>query len=245
MNESNSTSSSSSSSSGESPLSGFGWTDYVYFSISVAGVCTNAINICVFLSPKLKETSYRFMLARSVANLLYLALSFVDEFLVYCNNCPITYTYFAVLYTITAYVFLIGTLSIYRAFIENVILLHTYCILTNKNWTKIIRSIWIVLILAVISLVYNIPKLFSFSIEQVPGVDMFYVDYTKFGASFTNKVLVITQTLFKIFLTSVLLPVNNLVNLILFRRRFNNRIISTTTNTTNINPSVIRKFTHF
>lgn len=207
-------------------VSSLTWQDYVRLAISSVGLITNGINISVFLNPKLKETSYRFMLAKSVANFLYLAISFANEFLVYCSTCEISSTYFANLYAITMYVYSIGTLSIYRAFIENMILLHTYCILTNKNWTKKIPSWLIILGLTVIACAYNIPKLFNYSINQIPGQDVWYVSMTSFGISATNKTLTIAQTIFKIFLTSVTLPLINILNMIMFRRRFKNRIFT-------------------
>lgn len=211
------------------PFSGFTWQGYLRSVICVMGLLTNGINMAVFVNPQLKETSYRFMLSKSAANFLYLAVSFVNEFLVYCVNCGFSTTYLAVLYIITMYVYSIGTLSIYRAFIENMILLHTFCILTNKNWTRKISAILIILVLFVLACAYNVPKLFAYSIQKTPGQETFYVSSTEFGTSATNKSLVIGQTLFKIVLTSITLPIINFLNMILFRRRFKNRVIHATT----------------
>jgi hypothetical protein len=57
-------------------------------SICVFGLVTNLINIAVFLNPQMKDFSFKYMLASSLSDFLYLGLgsySFMDL----CDECPL------------------------------------------------------------------------------------------------------------------------------------------------------------
>lgn len=222
---------------------GFTWSAYPRLVLSALGIFTNSINIIVFVHPRLlKEITYRFMLAKSLGNFIYLMIAFMNEYFVFCVNCPITQTLFSGIYKLYIYIFAYGVFSIYRAFIEDLIVIHTFCILTNKNWTRKLPSVILILVLLILAGVYNIPKMFAYTIGKVPNREVYTLATTAFGISEANKTVSITLTSFKIFLTSAFMPFVNIVNLVLFRKRFKNRIFSTTDQSTIKSSMIYLKF---
>lgn len=207
---------------------GFTWSAYVRSSLSLVGLILNTINICVFLSPKLKDTSYKYMLAKSFVNWSYLAFTLATEFVSYCMNCDWSPTFMSKFFTIAVGVYFLSVLSIYRTLIDITISVHTYLILINKNWNKKYTFLLVLMGLFIFSAVFNVQKPFSLTIIQI-GPNSFMYMFTQFGLSDLNRVLITVQTLFRIFLAVVLLSVINLANLVLFRRRFKNRAIGTLT----------------
>lgn len=203
----------------------FDWTGYVRASLGLVGVLTNAINIGVFQSPKLKELSYSFMLGKSIGNFFYLAIAFTNEFLVNCLNCLQLLNFASAVYLIAINAFLLNMFSFFRTQLDLIIAFHTFCLLYNKRWTSKIPTSAIFLIIIFIATAYNAYKIFMFWILQMPDRDQVFIMYTDFGLSYVCKMLLVVQSFIKIVLTSVLFPVINLINLVLFRKRFENQLI--------------------
>lgn len=204
----------------------FSWPNYIKISLSLFGMLTNIVNILIFTSSRLKETSYKFMFAKSTANLLYLIISFLNEFLVICVNCMSNLNYASAVYSIAINFYLYTTLSFFRTILDLMIVVHTYCILKNKHWTTKIAYHWYLLIIGIIAFVYHSYKPFMYWIYQVPNGSKTNLYATSFGSSNTSKLLLMVQAFIKIFLTSLLYPFISLTNLYHFRRRFGNRILS-------------------
>lgn len=202
----------------------FDWTNYVRMSLSFFGVVTNSINIWVFMGSGLKEASYRFMLAKSVANLLYLAIALVNEMLINCVNCLFIMNYGIALYTIVISSFLLNSLSFFRTMIDLLIVIHVFCILANKDWTTKLAYRWIILIMIAVTSAYNLFKPFFFWIYQVPNSSQVFVYVTPFGVSQVSRILMVTQSFIKIVLTSFVYPLINIKNIFLFRQRYGTRI---------------------
>lgn len=207
---------------------GFTWSGYVRSSLSIVGLILNTINIGVFLSPKLKDTSYKYMLAKSLVNWSYLAFTLATEFISYCVNCDWSPTFMSKFFTIAVGVYFLSVLSLYRTLIDITISVHTYLILINKNWNKQYTYLLVLVGLFIFAAVFNIQKPFTLTIIQI-GPNSFMYVFTQYGLSDLNRILLSVQTLFRIFLAVVLLSIINLANLVLFRRRFKNRTIGTLT----------------
>lgn len=216
-----------------SVYAGFSWSGYVRISLSLFGFFFNTINIFAFLSSILKDTSYKYMLAKSVASWIYLALTLTTEFIAYCVNCDWSLSYLSKFWTIAIGVYFLSCLAFFRILIDITLSLYTYLILVNKTWTK--KYIYLVILVGefVFSILFNLQKPFTYSVIQAPGQSGFANAFTQFGQSDFNKILNIFQSLFKIFLAVILLAIINMANLILFRRRFNDRVIGTVSNLTN------------
>lgn len=202
-------------------ISGFRWPDYAALSVCGLGIVTNTINILVFLNRRrFRNANYNFMLAKSVTNLVYLIVSFLVEFFVYCINCPITFTYFANIYAIYFAFYLASCLAIFRILIEIALSFRVSFILTRRERLVNISYKPILIVLGLISLLYYANKPFAFRIESIPGTSMFYLNYSRFGETAVFSILVIVQQIVRIFLAVVLLTIVNLVNLVLFRERY-------------------------
>lgn len=228
MNTSNSTNppeNTASTTSTSSTSIEFDWTGYVRASLGLVGVLTNAINIGVFQSPKLKELSYSFMLGKSIGNFFYLAIAFTNEFLVNCLNCLQLLNFASAVYLVAINAFLLNMFSFFRTQLDLIIAFHTFCLLYNKRWTSKIPTSALFTLIIVIATAYNAYKIFMFWIYQVPDRDQVFIMYTDFGLSYLCKMLLVIQSFIKIVLTSLLFPVINLINLVLFRKRFENQLI--------------------
>lgn len=203
----------------------FNWSNYVRVVLSGLGVLTNLINIWTFASPLLKETSYRFMMAKSIINFSYVSISFTNEFIVNCLNCLSVLNYASAVYVIWINLYVLNCLSFFRTQLDLVIALHTLSILLNKNWTTKLAYYWVLGIIGVITVLYNGYKPFIFSIYQEPGQTQAFISQTSFGVSETNKLLIAIQSFIKILMSSLLFPAINFANLVLFRQRYGNRKI--------------------
>ena len=60
--------------------------------VCVIGIITNLLNIIVFLNPKMKDPSFKFMLTISFANFFINCFS-VYGFIIYCDKCTLNRSY--------------------------------------------------------------------------------------------------------------------------------------------------------
>lgn len=223
---------SSNSSSANLPHPKIIWSGYIRATISFIGVIASLLNILVFTNHKLNERPYKFMLGKSTANFIYLLITFTNEFVVNCVDCLFSLAYANTFYTVAVNVYILGALSIYRILVELMVVTNTYSILINKNWLRQWPNAFILIMLAIFSLLFNLQKCFMFEIVRLG--DYFYPKETRFGESNVNKYILIVQTLIKIFLTSVVFPIVNVRSMILFKRRFKNRVFRVATNQINL-----------
>lgn len=217
-----------------SSFTGFTWSAYTRMSLCFVGMIANTINIAVLVNPKLKDISYKLMLAKSTSNLAYLGFALTTEIISYCSSCPWSTYYFSSLFFIIGGIFAPVTLTMFRILIEIALSIYTYCILINKPWTRKYTYLWILIGCALFSIAFYLYKCFYFNIKQVPGMNIFYIASTALYLSEANKVLSIVQTLLiRIILAVVVVPIINFWNLILFRKRFQNHILpNNSTNST-------------
>lgn len=216
-----------------SSFTGFTWSAYTRMSLCFVGMIANTINISVLVNPKLKDISYKLMLAKSASNLVYLGFALTTEIVSYCSSCPWSTYYFSSLFFIIGGIFAPVTLTLFRILVEIALSIYTYCILINKPWTRKYTYLWILIGCALFSIAFYLYKCFYFNINQVPGMNIFYISSTALYISEANKVLSIVQTLIRIVLAVVVVPIINFRNLILFRKRFQNHILpNNSTNST-------------
>lgn len=157
---------------------GLTWDLYLKPVMCLFGMATNLINISVFLSPNLKDTCYRYMLANSINNFMYLSFNLIATFFIYCNNCPSSQTYIAALYAISIVEYFTSCLAIYRISVEIVLSFQTYSILTKRNGLSKISYKLILTILFIASLFYYIQLTFAYTIiriENPNGPDIYKV----------------------------------------------------------------------
>lgn len=205
-------------------------SSYVKIVISVFGMLTNLVNIIVFLSPKLKDVSYRLMMSKSVANIVYLAVAFELEIVVNCVNCAWSGSFISVWDNIAFGIYFLSCLAVFRILIDIAISIYTYCILINKPYNR--SLILVLVILFVVSLLYNLNKVFMLTALQLPN-QKYILMLTSFGLSYASQVIQIVTTVFRIFLAVVVVSLINLANVIKFSKRFKSRVFSIDDSTKN------------
>ena len=228
-------------------FSGYEWSSYVKLSIHIFGVLTNLVNISVFLNAKLRDTSYRLMMCKSIANLIYLSISIESEILNACYNCSFSYDYFTNFNMIVVAIFGLSSLAVFRILIDLALSVYTLCILVNRPWPGKHTYLFVLLCLLVFSLLYNSHKLFMFTVIQLtykPGY--YFFAYTDFGRSELNQILLVGLTFVRIFISIVCVTAVNLVNVLKFNKRFKSRVFNVKTlQTSNSNNSRIYKISLF
>ena len=221
---------------------GFSWADYVAMFLSSFGIFTNLINILVFFSSSLKDTTYHYMLVKSFINLIYLIFTFLNAFFIFCSYCPQTLTYFSNLYAIVISFYLSGSLAIMRILIEIAISLRIFNILINRMWLSMISYKVVICTIILFSIVFYAEKPFCFNIIQIPEYNIFYLVYSDFGRSKAHQMISIAKEMIRMILTVVVLTIINIFNLVYFRRRYKIRHIGVqmslpTQEPTNKNPT--------
>lgn len=198
---------------------GFSSATLAAMSICAFGTFTNIINVLVFVNPKLKELTYKYMLIKSLSNLAYLALSFANQFLNACVLCSWAVTYWANVYNLVSGLYMQSCLIVFRVLIEIVISIHIYSMLVNRLWLNKFSYKLICIILLAISLVYYAQKPFACLITLIPNTTVYYVAYSEFGLTRANYIINIAQGVVRVFLTVVVLTILNVLNVNKFRQR--------------------------
>jgi len=191
--------------------------------VSIFSIISNLFNIFVFLHPKMKDISFKYMLALSCSNLLYVSVGLYGSIL-YCETCSISKTYGTQLFKIIIEYFLASCFGLFSILIEIVISIHRYYVLENKhNSNKFLAFKYVVPVLFATTVFIYMPVLFSYEVVPIENENYFMKQKTQFGKSFVGKSIPIVQSIIRIILSSIVLLVLNIGNLIQFRKRFQSR----------------------
>ena len=93
------------------------WGFLLIPAICIFGFVTNLLNIAVLLNPKMKDISFKYILATSLSDLLYLTLSGYS-FVELCSDCPLNNSYFTQIYIIFIDSFFTSCLAIFCIFVD-------------------------------------------------------------------------------------------------------------------------------
>jgi hypothetical protein len=203
-----------------------------FFVICVFGVFSNALNIAVFLNSRLKDKSFKYMMASSLADLLYLGLASFD-FIEYCDLCPILKTYSTQFYNIIVDSYLTSCLAIFSILVELFLSVERLLILSNKPYCQKISYIKSLFILAVISFVYYTPVLFLYKITPITNIsndtqELDFIPYKLESSDFgTTKIGMLTPAILhsiRIVIAVGFVSIINIFTAILFKKRFEKRL---------------------
>lgn len=214
-----------------SPLSG-SWVYPLTTTVGIFGMVTNLINISVFVHPRLKEDSYKFMLASSTSNFFYVTF-FILGYVVLMCDCALNSSFFTALFSIAIIDYFTSCLAIFRIFIEITLTIKTYCILSNNTIFNLVKYQFIMIALVIVSLIYYSPICFYSYIDQgvnCDGLVTYGAVATSFGSSKTADNLVIALQSGRIILANVVLSFFNILTANKFRERYLKRKILSTTN---------------
>jgi hypothetical protein len=209
------------------------WAYLILPSISIFGFITNILNICVLLSKKMKDISFKYLLATSISDLFYLSISsyiFIYE----CTACPFHNSYFTQFFDIYIAHYISACLAIFNILTDITLSIIRYSILKNKNY--IIQTKYYSLVIGslfIISFLFYLPPLFFKVITPIykNQTNLISSDYTQFtevktsiGSTQFGTITPIILSVFRIFLAIFILTSINILNVIEFRKRFSHRI---------------------
>ncbi len=216
------------------------WGFLVLPALSIFGFFTNLINIVVLLNPKMKDVSFKYMLATSFGDLFYLFLcSYAFNYI--CPDCPLHDTYltqFALIYSSN---YLTSVLAIFCNFVDIFLSLLRYSILKNQTYLVSLRYYLVIPFILLISLIYYSPVLFfskiiplqqnNTTLEDNPG---YKVVKTSLGSSSFGQITPIVLSVVRLVLIMIVITVINIMNIIEFKKRFSNRIQNQNVDKSNI-----------
>ena len=215
------------------------WGYLVLPSLAIFGFLTNLINIIVLLNPKMKDISFKYLLAISISDLSYLFLCSY-AFVYICPDCPLGNTYFTQIAVIYSSNYLTSVLAIFNIFLAIYLSLIRYSILKNKKYFQSLNIYLVIASLFFISLIYYSPVLFfskiipiiqqninNNNITVIENND--YIEYkvikTSVGASLYGKVTPIILSVIRLILAILIETSINIMNVIEFRKRYSNRFL--------------------
>ena len=204
-------------------VSYYTWQSLTSLSICTFGIFTNLINVLVFANPRLKDLIYKYMLIKSINNLIFVILSFLNQFLNSCSSCSWSITYWANVYNIASGLYFQSCMALYRVLIEIVISIYIYSILVNRLWLNRVSYKLVCSILFIISLAFYAQKPFVFQILFNPVTSSYYVWFSDFGLTRTSVIINICQGVIRSTLTVIVLTILDVLNVIKFRQRCNVR----------------------
>lgn len=193
------------------------WNLYIQLVAACFSIIANILSVGILLDSRLKDTIYKYMLANSITNIIYLSISLPAIFFFFCFECPPSHTYLGAIFSIWLVSFFFNSLKLMHVLIEIAIGMHIYLMLINKRLDMVSYKL-VLFVLVVISLAVFIPLPLSYQIVQ--QCDIYLIQYNVFGYSLAGFIIVVTQFGIRAICAVVILGIVNILNLIEFRKRF-------------------------
>lgn len=205
-----------------SSYSNLTWDLYLRIVVAFLGILANVLNVFVFLDARLKDIAYKYMLADSICNIIYLGLSLSSVFFYYCSGCPSSQTYLAAILSIAITNYLLDCLKLMHVLLEVIMSFRIYFILVNKSFERVSYKL-VLIMLSTISLGFFVQEPFSFEIfdmGNLNGIELYSIKANRFGSSTIEDVLVLFQFGTRVFLAVIVLSIVNVFNVVEFKKRF-------------------------
>lgn len=198
--------------------------------VCLFGVVTNGLNIAVFLNSRMKDPTFKYMLAISISNFLYTGLLSYG-YVVYCDECTLNKSYGTQVFKIIVNNYISSSLAVFSNLVEIYLSMQRYFILTNKNNLQTISYKLVLFILFIVAALYYVNVLFCYDIIKYEYVYEDQVLFTHHSTALSNysrsdfgKAITLTFVTMRIVLSTVVLPSINVVNLYLFRKIFKKKL---------------------
>ena len=221
-------------------LKDFVWQHILPY-MCLLGIFANFLNILVFLSPKLKDSTFKLMMANSFVEIAFLVISGLG-ISIFCGT-PCLSNYFTYLGQILSIWFVnyIGrSMAVLSTLIEIFISFQRLMLIKNIRFLKDVSVIKVLVVLTIISLIYYLPAFFSAKIGQslYPLVffpnstqidfsrsKLVYVSvFTDFGNSHLGKILLATITIVRMFFATFVLLLINILSALEFKERIKKKL---------------------
>ncbi len=215
------------------------WTYFLIPIICLFGCIANLLSIIVLLNSKMKNISYKYILATNLSDLLYLSLN-AYTFIIICTDCPLHSTYFTQWYDVYIVNYFQNCLAIFSIFITIYLSLIRYFKFKNKKYLKLIHYYLVIGILFLASLVYYFPFLFFNDIIQIhrnsSNNASLFVEYSSIkntlGSSLYGTITKIILLAIYFILAIFILTFINIIIAIKFKKkysiRFSNKVFHMT-----------------
>jgi hypothetical protein len=217
-------------------MESFDWSNCWGYSLLPAicsfGCLTNCTNILVLINPKMKDISFKYILAKSLADFFYLLLC-TYIFVEYCSDYSLYTVYFTQWYIIYIDIYLTSCLAVFIILTDISVSFIRYTILKNKPFLQSISPFKVIGFLLITSLIYYFPVLFFSSIQSTQQINNttntdynneYYVINTQVGSSLYGKITPIILSVIRIILSMFVLTGLNIMNAYEFRKRYSNRV---------------------
>ena len=205
--------------------------------ICILGVLTNSLNAAVFIHPKMKDISFRYLLAISLGEILYLGMESVI-FANNCEDCELKKSYSYQIYYIYLTDYLCRVIALFIIFCEVFLSIQRFMVLLNKEFLNKKSVYYLFFSLLAISFLIYMPANFMDRIVLIENINKnltiqgYIHERNEFGQSLTGKAIFITITMIRATLGSVVIFILNIFILYEFRKR-NRRHNSLNRSTTN------------
>jgi len=209
------------------------WGYLIIPAICIFGFLTNLTNIAVLLNPKMKDISFKYILATSISDLIYYDLILESySFFVLCTDCPLHNTYFTQFYDFIIFDYIIPCMAVFCILADITLSLIRYSVLKNKNYIQSKNFYLVIGFLLVMSFLFYSPVLFFKKIIPIQVINLTEItlttDYTqeKTNLGFTLYATItpiLLQTIRGLLAMFVLTGIN-IMNVIEFRKRYSKRI---------------------
>lgn len=194
--------------------------------VTTFGAITNGLNIAVFANSKMQISTFRYMLATSINDFIYLTFCMFLS-LDYCVNCSSKTSYIYSVYLLLLDDYFTSCQAVYCILIEIVLSIQRYKIVTNKTSKEVIPYKVVLTLLLIPSLVSYLPILFVKEIKSntANGLINYQLIYKKNGNSdkLCQTVYLILSTI-RMVLGVFVLSFINIKTGIRFSKIFHNKI---------------------
>jgi hypothetical protein len=137
------------------------WQYLLLPQINVFGLVTNILNACVFLDRRMEDATFKYMLATSLNDILYLIFTSwnINK---YCTQCPLYSAYVTQIYLIWLNDWFTSSQALFNILIDIFISLQRYFILLNKPFFQMnaMNHYLVILVISIISMLYYLPLVF-------------------------------------------------------------------------------------
>lgn len=203
--------------------------------ICLFGVFTNGLNAAVFVHPRMKDVSFKYLFVMSLTEMVYLGMN-VMLFVTYCDDCHITRAYSTQVYLLMSREFLSRSFIMFNILCNIFLSLQRYMLLKNRAYMKNSVHLFLIVCLLLFSLLYYLPV---FSLRRISSIipinnsnesasvksgDEYKLEDTEFGASFQGKLLLTLLQSFRFFLGSIVLGILNFLNIYELKQRFTRNV---------------------
>jgi len=205
-----------------------------YIILSFFGSFFQVLNLFVLSSKELKDSSYKYMFANSLNNLLYLMFIVLYHIYFIITSVNQKKSYLFLLCHIAILEYLTSCMAIFNLIAQIILSTQRILLILNKQIFQNISPYRGIAIITVISLVYYIPVLTIQKIDLVTKTTTNYTNQineqnyaivsTDFGRTSFGKTIRTILSIGRIVLATVILSVVNMINYYLFKKFFDKKI---------------------